>query len=154
MGAATDTALRTTVAEATGKPREIPPNAAAKADVDHVKRRIESLGLGWHDAIEKADLSRITGYRLLKGEASVASLRTLDEWVVREESRQSRPTLGTQDEAAALLEEWTRLGEELSRLDPTRFRQTLDGLRDVLESTKLTARAFSKMFRATPDHER
>jgi hypothetical protein len=139
------------------KRREIPapknPNAPSRSDVERVRGRITALGLDWIDACEKAGLGRATAYRLLKGEASIGKLRELEEWVVKEEAKQHKPALGTKDEQDGKLSEWSSLGEELMRLDPARFADTLDGLRDVLASVKLTRSAFQKMFRATPDGE-
>jgi hypothetical protein len=139
------------------KRREIPaakPNAAPRADVDRVLRRIEQLGVDGEDAVEAAGMSRPTYFRLRRYEASVGSLRKLDEWAAREEGKRKKPGTPSGTEQDALLAEWAALGEQLLEADPGRFRTTLDGLRDVLESVKLTQRAFSKMFRATPDHER
>lgn len=152
-----ETAYADSVAEPMDKRGEISaakPNAATRADVERVKKRIEALGLSFHDAVEKAQLSRPTGFRLLKGEGSVASLRQLDEYAAREEARQKRTAPQTAEQQDAALEEWAQLGRELQAMDPERFASTLDGLRDVLESVKLQRAAFSKMFRATPDPRR
>ncbi len=110
--------------------------------------------MDWLDAVEKAGLGRATGYRFFKGKASVAKLRELEAWVVGEEKRLKRPSVGTKEEQDERLAEWVKLGEQLLRADPGRFADTLDGLRDVLESVKLTQSAFQKMFRATPEGDR
>jgi hypothetical protein len=140
------------------KRREIPaatkPNAAARADVDRVRQRIESLGMDFHDAVESAGMSRPTGYRFLKGEGSVGKLRELEEWVVKEERRLKRPPQPTADEQDAMQLEWAEIGRELARVDPVLFGQALDGLRDMLGSVKLRDQAIRKIFRATPDADR
>lgn len=139
------------------KRREIPaqkPNAAPKSDVDRVLKRIEQLGVSGEDALEGAGYSRPTWFRFKKYETSVGTVRAVEEWAVKEEGKRRKPSAPTTTEQEALLAEWAKLGEQLLAADPARFHSTLDGLRDVLESVKLTQRAFSKMFRATPDGER
>lgn len=130
------------------------PNAAAKADVERIRQRVSDLGTEWNEAVKAAGLGYATGYRFLKGEASVASLRTLEEWVVKEELRRKKTPAPSPAEQDARLAEWLDLGRELMASDPRRFDVTLDGLRDVLQSVKLQQSAFRKMFRATPDDER
>lgn len=139
------------------KRREIPavkPNAAPRADVDRVSQRIASLGYDFHDAVEKAGISRATAYRFQSYTASVGKLRELEEWVVKEEARQKKPAQPTIEQQDAQQAEWAEIGRELARLDPQLFAATLDGLRDVLESVKLREQGIRKMFRATPDHDR
>lgn len=139
------------------KRREIPatkPNAAPRADVDRVSQRIASLGIDFHDAVEKAGISRATAYRFQNYTASVGKLRELEEWVVKEEARQRKPAQPTIEQQDAQQAEWAEIGRELARLDPALFAATLDGLRDVLESVKLREQGIRKMFRATPDHDR
>jgi hypothetical protein len=130
------------------------PNAAPKADVDRVRQRIEKLGLDFHDAVAKAGISYSTGYRFLDGTASVGKLRQLEEWVIKEEARRKLPSQPTAAEQDARLAEWADLGRELADVDPQHFQVMLEGLRDVLEASKLTQAAFRKMLRATPDRER
>lgn len=143
-----------TVTKVTEKRQQIPPNAAPRADVELLKKRVADLGYEWIDAIEKAGLGRATAYRFLKGTASVGSLRSAEEWVVKEEAKRRKPSVGTKDEQSDLVAEWMRLGESLMRHDPEQFLRTLDGLRDLVGSVELQQRAISKMFRATPDTER
>jgi hypothetical protein len=131
-----------------------PPNAAPKADVDRVRARVDALGYEWHDAIKRAGLSYSTGYRFLNYEASVGKLRELEEWIVREESKRNRKPLPTGEEQDERLAEWATIGAELMKSDPQRFNEVLDGLRDVLEATKLTQNAFLKILRATPGNDR
>lgn len=133
---------------------KIPPNAAPRADVESMRKRVERLGMEWVDALHDAGISRATAFRFLNGKASVASLRRLDEWLLRQEQKKRVPTAGTKDAQDAAITQWTELGEKLMKLDPARFRGTLDGLRDLVESLELQHRAIGKMFRATPDHER
>jgi hypothetical protein len=130
------------------------PNSAPKADVDRVRARIEALGIDWHDAVKAAGLSYATGYRFLKYEGSVGKLRELEEWVVKQEAKRDRPPMPTGVEQDARLAEWSELGAELMRLDPQRFNEVFEGLRDVLEAAKLTQSAFLKILRATPDPKR
>ena len=151
-----ETECGSTVAEAMEKRHEISakPNAAPRAEVDRVRRRIEQLGVEFHEAVISAGLSRPTGFRLLNGTGSVASLRSIDEWAAKEETRlKHKPDISAEQQAAALAE-WAELGRQLQAFDPARFATTLDGLRDVLESVKLQRQAIHKMFRATPDRER
>jgi molybdenum-dependent DNA-binding transcriptional regulator ModE len=153
------TAFGPSVAKAMDKRREIPgsqkPNSAPRADVDRVLKRISELGLDVHVASKAAGLSRMTGYRFLDYEASVGSLRTLEEWVVKEEAkRQKTGATTTREQHDQLLAEWTRLGEELVQIAPARFADAMDGLRDMIESVRLQQRALHKMFRPTPDGER
>lgn len=151
-----DRELTATVAEAMEKRGQIPakPNSAPKADVDRVKARIAALGLDWHDAVKEAGLSYATGYRFLKYEGSVGKLRELEEWVVKEESRRKRPPQPTVAEQDARMAEWLELGQQLAKVDPQHFQMVLEGLRDVLEASRLTQSAFRKMLRATPDPDR
>ncbi len=130
------------------------PMAAPSGDVKRVIGRIEAMGLSVEEVVSKAGLSRPTYFRFKKGEASVSTVRTIDEWVAREEGRRRIPSAGTKSQREELLAEWAALGEQLLEADPERFRSTMDGVRDMLEAARLTQRAFSKMFRATPDPER
>jgi len=145
-----------TVAKAMEKRGQIPakPNAAPKADVDRVRARVEALGLDWHDAVKSSGLSYSTGYRFLNYEGSVGKLRTLEEWVVKEEAKRKQPARPTIAESDAQSAEWLELGRQLADLDPAQFQVVLEGLRDIVEATKLTQAAFRKMLRATPDPER
>jgi hypothetical protein len=139
------------------KRREIPaakPNAAPKADADRVMARIENLGLKGEDVVEAAGFGRATYFRLKKYEASVATVRALDEWLVSEERRRSKPSAPTKGDEERLLAEWMQLGEQLMGLDPQRFVQAMDGLRDMVEGVRLQQSAILKMFRANPDHRR
>lgn len=151
-----ETDYGSTVAEAMEKRQEISakPNAAPRSEVERVRRRIDALGIDWHDAVTQAGLSRPTGFRLLNGQGSVASLRSVDEWAAKEEIRLKRKPDTNAEQQASALEEWAELGRQLQELDPARFATTLDGLRDVLESVKLQRQAIHKMFRATPDRDR
>jgi hypothetical protein len=148
--------LTDTVAKAMEKRGQIPakPNSAPKADVDRVKARVEGLGLDWHDAVKSAGLSYATGYRFLKYEGSVGKLRELEEWVAREEVRKKRPPLPTAVEQDQRLADWLELGQQLAEVDPQHFQRVLEGLKDVLEASKLTQNAFRKMLRVTPDADR
>lgn len=139
------------------KRKEIPaekPNAAAKADVERVRERIDRLEIDFHDAVKRAGFSKPTGYRLLNAEASVGTLRELEEWVVKEERRRKQPPQPTSEEIDARLVEWNDLGRELMQLEPQQFDASLDGLRDLVQSIKLRDRAITKMFRATPGADR
>ena len=98
--------------------------------------------------------SRATFYRLKKFDATTAMVRELEEHLVREARRRDQPTAPTRTESDELLAQWRDLGEQLLAADPARFYSTLDGLRDMVESTKLQQQAIHKMFRATPDPTR
>lgn len=140
------------------KRREIPgskrPNAAPKADVDRILQRFEQLGLDGEDAVEAAGFGRATYYRLKKYEASVGTVRKIDEWSLREANGRRKPSSPTGNEQEQLLAEWQRLGEQLMEADPARLTSTMDGVRDVLESVLLQQRAILKMLRATPGSDR
>jgi hypothetical protein len=137
------------------KRREIPgkpkPMGAAIGDVLAVKARLDRLGIDFHEAVERSGYSRPQGYRLLKGEASVKMLRDLDEWTRKNEMAKK---IATPQETETQLDEWSELGRELMKLDGEEFAHTLDGLRGLLEATKMRASAIRKMFRATPEPEK
>lgn len=114
-----------------------------------MRERILRLGIDFHAAVKDAGISRPTGYTLLRGTASVGTLRRLEDWVVRQESK--RGGAQPRDGSAVQLDEWTQLGRELAELDPDDFDRTIDGLRDLIAAKKLQATAIRKMFRATPE---
>ena len=142
------------------KRREIPgkPNSAPKADVDRVAQRIVALGYkDIVDAAEKAGIpgiSRSTAYRFRDYTASVGKLRELEEWALKEERRRNLPAQPTTAEMNAQMREWTELGEQLNAADPVHFQKVMEGLRDMVEATRLTQAAIRKMLRATPDRDR
>lgn len=150
-----------TIEKSMEKRREISatkPNAAPRADVDRVAKRVVALGYeSIVAAVEKANVpgvSRSTAYRFKDYTASVGKLRALEEWVVKEEARLGKRPQPSNEEQDAQQAEWAQIGIELARLDPARYEATLDGLRDLLESVKLREQGIRKMFRATPDHDR
>jgi hypothetical protein len=151
-----DVDVAATVAKAMDKRGQISgkPNSAPKADVDRVKARVEALGVDWHDAVKSAGLSYATGYRFLKYEGSVGKLKVLEEWLVREEIRRKKVPTPTVAEQDARIAEWDELGRELAEVDPQHFARVLEGLKDVLQASRLTREAFRKMLRATPDSDR
>lgn len=126
------------------------PNAAARADVDDARRRVEELGLDWHETVQKI-LSRNTAYTLLRGEGSVGSLRKIEDWLVTKEAERAieRPK-----GKANTIAEWAAIGEQLHELDADKFEKVLDGLRDVLRATKIEQGGILKMFRPNPDRSR
>ncbi len=131
------------------------PMAAPRAEHQRVWARLEAMGLDSEGSVRKGTgISHATYFRFKKGDASVATVRDIDEWAAREESKRHIPSAGTQSQVDAQLAEWMELGEKLLKADPARFSSTIDGIRDLLEAKKLEQRAFSKMFRATPDPER
>lgn len=139
------------------KRREIPPkkpNAAPRADVDRVLRRIDQLGFGGEESVERAGFARATYFRLKRYEASVGTVRSIEEWAVKEEGRQRKPSTPTGPQEDALLKEWSDLGERLLAADPGQFTRTLEGLRDMVESLRLQQQAILKMFRANPEQDR
>lgn len=140
------------------KRKEIPakskPNAASKSDVDRALARAAALGLDIHVAMERAGLSYATRYRVIGYSASVATLRKFEEWLVKEESKRRLPARPTSEQQDENVSEWGRLGQELSQIDPVRFSQALEGIRDLVDGIKLEERGIRKMFRGTPDAER
>lgn len=133
-----------------GEAHRTRPNAASRDAVEDAKRRVQALGISWHDAVREAGLSRNTGFTMLRYEASVASLRKLEEWLVVEESRRPKRTTSK----GGLISEWASLGEEMSELDPTLFEQMLEGIREVVKAERQKEGAFHKIFRANPDRRR
>lgn len=131
------------VADKTPQVRDLPPNAAPAAEVERVRTRLERLGIKWHEAVEAAGLSRNTGFTLLRGLGSIASLRRIDEWAAREESRKPMSTMKSQQNKQT---EWAALGAELADLDPARFDTMLDGLRDFVKAKRDESGALLKMF--------
>lgn len=139
------------------KRREIPapkPNAAARSDADRVLVRIDALGMKGEDAVEAAGLGRATYFRLKKYEASVGTVRKIEEWLVKEEGRRRKPSSPSRSEQDQLLAEWAELGEALLEADPAQFATTFAGLRRLVESVKIRRDAIHQMFRATPGNER
>ena len=126
------------------------PNAAPKAAVDDAIRRAEALGYEWLDAVMKAGKSRNIAFTLKRGTASVASLRAVEDWLVKQEQTQrpKRPTEG------APISEWTALGTELLEIDPTEFARMLEGLREIVKAENAKRGAIRKMFRVNPDRPR
>jgi hypothetical protein len=143
-----------TVGKMTEKRRESPPNAAPKHLVESVVKRAAALDIDIHEAAKRAKLGRATGYRILDGTASLASVRRVDEWLLGQERKQQIPSAGTDDGQAAALAEWNSLGERLLGLDPSQFANALDGVRDMVEAVEKMQGAIRKMFRATPDSAR
>lgn len=130
------------------KQREIPPNAAPRETVERVKKRIEVIGVDFHDAVKRAGLSRNTGFKLLRGEGSQGSLRKIEDWLVREESKRGpRPK---EDPIA----DWTELGRDLQQLDPRRFEAMLEGVREIVAVRKRESEVLLKMFRPNPDFDK
>jgi hypothetical protein len=135
------------------KTREIPPNAAPRDGVKHASDRISALGLEFHDVVASVGLSRNTGYKLLRGEGSLASLRKIEEWLVLEESKRGRkpPPIATVSKSGKdRLAEWTEVGAELQLLDPKRFEQFLDGARELVAAKKHERNAMALIFQPTP----
>lgn len=148
------TGERSTVLEVTEKAekaREIPPNAAPRADVDRVKGRIKALGLEWHEACDKAGIARNTSYTLKRYQASVGTLRKLEEWVVKQEHARGAKPVHTASDGDRNVEAWAELGRELLELDPDGFQARLDGLRQFVKAKRDQEAAIRKMFRATPE---
>lgn len=129
------------------KGREIPPHAAPRDFVESVRKRVEAIGVSFHDAVKSAGLSRNTGYKLLRGEGSLGSLRQVEDWLVREEAKRG-PRPSTEK---AELDEWGELGVALKELDPRRFDAMLEGIREIVAARKRERDVLSKMFRPNPD---
>lgn len=131
------------------KSREIPgqespaPKFSNSAPVDQVKKvqeRVESLGWGWHDAVEKAGLSRNVGYTLLRGTASIGSLRIVEKWTSEQEQEQAK---SSEDESPK--EAWARLGDELLALGEDHLTAIEEALREYISAEKRRRAALSKM---------
>lgn len=151
-----DTPSAPTVAKAMDKRREIPAsktkNAAPRADHERVLALLDRLGFGTEKAFtEELGRSRATFYRLKKGNATISMVREVEERLVREAQKREIPVAPTQNEQDELLTQWRELGDQLLSADPAQFYSTLDGLRDMVEATRLQRQAIHKMFRATPD---
>lgn len=135
--------------------KSAPPNAAPKAQVDDVFRRIDALGIDWKVAVEKAEIGIATGYRLKKYTASVGSLKRLEDWLLKAEKAEFAQPAGVASEKfTTRLGEWMALGKELCDVDPEQFDQMLDGLRDLVKFERMREGALLKIFRANPDRRR
>jgi hypothetical protein len=126
-------------------PPETTPMGATRAKVETVKARLEQLGINYFEAMQKIGYSEPTAYRLQKGQGSIKALRELDEWTRKQELQRK---VATPEQKQGAIDEWTKLGEELLRLDGEEFALTLDGLRDLVAAKKLQIAAIRKMFRA------
>lgn len=135
------------------KRRESPapkPNAAPRADAERVLKRIEDLGIKGEDAFEAAGLSRPTYFRMKKYEASVGTVRKIEEWLLGEERRRQKPEGPSKSEEERLMAEWAQLGEDMLATNPARFRHMLESLREVVDAERRMQQAEAKAFRATP----
>lgn len=113
--------------------KPLPPNAASIDEVNRVKKRLETLGFGFHEATKAAGISKSVSFRLLRGLASLASLRKLEDWLVREETRSPVPTVkATQSKQ----NEWASLGAAIADADPEGFETMLEGLRDLVKAER------------------
>jgi hypothetical protein len=130
---------------------EIPPNAPPRDRVEDAKARIARLDREWHEVGEAAGVSYAVRYALLRGKGSLGSLRKIEDWLAREEAKQSASKPAAR---ADMLEEWRELGNQLQELDAQQFAAALEGLRDLVQSFKLRASGIRKMLRATPDNDR
>lgn len=129
---------------------EIPPNAAPRESVSAVKERIEALGVNFHEAVKSAGLTRNTGYKLLRGTASLGSLRKVEDWLVREEAKRGPREKSEPDDLA----EWAGLGRDLRELDPQRFVAMLEGVREIVAARKREREVLARIFRPTPNYEK
>jgi hypothetical protein len=123
-------------------------HAATTEQVIAVKDRVEAIGWGWHDAVIDAGVSRNVGYTLLRGEGSIGSLRTIEEWLKRKEaeteaSRSRDPR-----------ERWIGLGEELMKLGDEQMAVTIEAVTEYVSAEKRRRAAFLKLLRVTPDPHR
>lgn len=139
------------------KPREIPgvavpKNHATTAQVAEVVARATVLGLDWVELCKKAGIERATAFRLKAGKASIASLRSVEEVLVKLEAKAPKPVVGSRSEAPVT--EWAELGARLRELDPVRFAEMLNGLRLLVDAKEQEKNAFSMFLRPNPDRTR
>ncbi len=120
-------------------------NAAPKDDVEKLRDEIEATGLDWHEAVQRAKLSRNVGYTLLRGEGSVGSLRTIQEWWAKEGPAR-RPN-------RSVREEWNAIADELEALGPDELAGKIEALGEYVRAEKRKRAALLKLFRATPERE-
>ena len=123
-------------------------HSASVEEVEAVRARVEAIGWGWHDAVDDAGVSRNVGYTLLRGQGSIGSLRTIEEWVKRKEDEKSAE-LGREPREA-----WAALGEELETLGPDQLGVTIEAVREYISAEKRRRAAFSKLLRVTPESHR
>lgn len=120
-------------------------NAASKDAVEKMREEIEAIGWDWHEAVKAAGVSRNVGYTLLRGEGSVGSLRSIEEWFVKEAAKKRAGGARTPRE------EWMAIADELEKLGPDELPRTIEGLQEYLRAEKRRLAALRKIFRATPD---
>jgi hypothetical protein len=139
------------------KPREIPgvavpKNHATVAQVAEVVARAAAIGLDWVDLCKRAGIERATAFRLKAGRASIGSLRSVEEFLVKLEAKAPKQLVGSS--AAAPITEWAELGARLRELDPNRFGEMLNGLRLLVDAKEQEKNAFSMFLRPNPDRPR
>ena len=133
------------VTEKTTKAKEPGPNAASKESIDRLRRRIEDgLKLKFTDGIQEAGLSHATAFRMVKYDASVGSVKRVDEWVRK---REIDLGIRSSDQQARMVDEWAELGAELSRLDPADFEERLAALHDYVRAKKMLSEASKRLGR-------
>ncbi len=123
-------------------------HAATVEQVAEVKSRIEAIGVGWHDAVADAGVSRNVGYTLLNGKGSIGSLRTIEEWLKRKEAEV------TAARARDPREVWASLGAELASLGDDQMMVTIEAVTEYISAEKRRRSAFLKLLRVTPDPHR
>ncbi len=130
------------------KRREIPSgetparsftHAATIDEVEPVRSKVELLGVGWHDAVAEAGLSRNVGYTLLRGQGSIGSLRAVEKWAQSRESA-LHETSDANPRAA-----WANLGDELLALGEDQMGLIAEALREYISAEQRRRAAFSKL---------
>ncbi len=130
------------------------PNAADPVVVKLAQRRAADLGVQWEDVLERAELSRTTGWRLTTGEASAASIKKIERAL---EAFEQEKGVAVIDSRGARLREWNELGAELLLLDDanpfTTFNEMIGRVRKVVEAKKAEADAMSALSHPLPTRE-
>jgi len=139
------------------KPREIPgvavpKNHATAAQVAEVVARANAIGQEWVELCKKAGIERATAFRLKAGKASIGSLRSVEDELVRIEAKSRRPLVGSNAESP--LAEWAELGAKLRELDAARFAEMLTGVRLLVDAKIQEKNAFAMILRPNPDRAR
>lgn len=157
FGTGFETISRATVDESMAKRDEIPDakkpertykHAASVEQVEALRSRVEALGVGWHDGVAAAGVSRNVGFTLLRGQGSVGSLRTIEVWVARQEELKRNDLVREPREA------WAALGVELEGLGADELATTIEAVREYIAAEKRRRAAFSKLLRVTPEPNR
>ena len=153
--AAVDTAFASTIEKSMDKRDPIPggknpkertfANSASIDSVDKARERVEALDREWHEFATAAGVSRAVRFSLLRGEGSLASLRKIEDALVREEAKSKLKNLSPR-------EAWNAIADELEKFGNGEFERMTEALQEVVRAEKRRRHALLKVFRATPDN--